>query len=273
MDARALRTQQLDSLAGKLLRVTVDGRGRADNPFFTGNANDARSKVWAYGFRNPFRLTFRPDTGRPYIADVGAGAWEEVNAVTAGANFGWPCYEGAAPQPGYQPLAECQTLIAQGAAAVTAPVAAYPHVGGSAAIAGGAFYTGNALSRALPRRLLLRRLRARLAALPHGGWRPTRGAGPIKGFAANLDGPVDVQADAQGIVYLSVTTGALRRIRYTPDTGPRYTVYLSDSPGTGHLRQQRRRPRGARSQSRRQRGRRRRPAHAWRAAPTPRASA
>ena len=231
VDARALRTQQLDSLAGKVLRVHVDGRGRADNPFFTGNANDARSKVWAYGFRNPFRLTFRPDTGRPYIADVGAGAWEEVNAVTAGANFGWPCYEGVAPQPGYQPLAECQTLIAQGAAAVIAPLAAYPHVGGSAAIAGGAFYSGNAYPELYRGAYFFGDfVRGSLHYLTVDG--SDRVAGPIKGFAANLDAPVDVQADAQGIVYLSVTTGALRRIRYTPDTGPRYTVYLSDSAGT-----------------------------------------
>jgi len=231
VDARALRTQQLDSLAGKLLRVSGDGRGRADNPFFTGNADDARSKVWAYGFRNPFRLTFRPDTGRPYVADVGAGAWEEVNAVTAGANFGWPCYEGAAPQPGYQPLAECLTLIAQGAAAVTAPLAAYPHAGGTAAIAGGAFYTGNAYPDLYRGAYFFGDFaRGTLHYLTVDGSDGV--AGPIKGFAANVAGPVDVQTDAQGIVYLSVTTGALRRIRYTPDTGARYTVYLSDSVNT-----------------------------------------
>ena len=228
VDPRALRTQQLDSLAGKLLRVDGDGRGRTDNPFFTGNADDARSKVWAYGFRNPFRLTFRPATGRPYVADVGAGAWEEVNAVTAGANYGWPCYEGAAPQPGYQPLPECHTLIAQGAGAVTTPVAAYPHLGGSAAIAGGAFYTGPTYPE-----------RYRGAYFFGDVVRGTlhyvtvdatdTAAAPIKGFAAGVAGPVDVQADAEGLVYLSVTTGALRRIRYTPDTGPRYTLYLSDA--------------------------------------------
>ena len=71
VDARALRTQQIDSLAGKLLRVSADGRGLADNPFWNGDADAVRSKVWAYGFRNPFRLTFRPSSGRPYIADVG----------------------------------------------------------------------------------------------------------------------------------------------------------------------------------------------------------
>lgn len=227
VDARALRPQQLDSLAGKLLRVDGDGRGRADNPFFTGDADDARSKVWAYGFRNPFRLTFRPGTGRPYIADVGAGAWEEVNAVTAGANFGWPCYEGVAPQPGYQPLAECQALIGQGAAAVTVPLAAYPHLSSSAAITGGAFYTGTAYPDLYRGAYFFGDVvRGTLHYLTVDG--ADSAAGPIKGFAANVAGPVDVQADAQGLIYLSVTTGALRRIRYTPDTGPRDTVYLSD---------------------------------------------
>ena len=154
-----------------------------------------------------------------------------MNAVTPGANFGWPCYEGAAPQPGYQPLAACQTLIAQGAAAVTGPLAAYPHVGDSAAISGGAFYTGTAYPDLYRGAYFFGDfVRGTLHYVAVDG--TDSAAGPIKGFAANLAGPVDVQSDAQGIVYLSVTTGALRRVRFTPDTGPRYTTYLSDSPGT-----------------------------------------
>jgi glucose/arabinose dehydrogenase len=144
VDTRALRTQQLDSLAGKLLRVGTDGRGLAGNPFWNGDADAVRSKVYAYGFRNPFRLTFRPGTGRPYVADVGANDWEEVNAVVRGGNHGWPCVEGPLPQAGYQALAECQALYAQGAGAVALPLVTYPHVPGTASVTGGAFYTGTA---------------------------------------------------------------------------------------------------------------------------------
>ena len=54
-----------------------------------------RSKVWAYGLRNPFRFTDPPRTSEPYIGDVGWNTWEEID-TGKGANFGWPCYEGGA---------------------------------------------------------------------------------------------------------------------------------------------------------------------------------
>ena len=228
VDPQALRAQQIDSLAGKLLRVDRDGRGLADNPFWNGDASAARSKVWAYGFRNPFRLTFRPSTGRPYIADVGANDWEEINAVARGGNHGWPCLEGPGPQAGYQSLAACQALYAGGPAGVVMPLVSYPHRAGTASISGGAFLTS--------------------AALPES-WRGTyafgdfargtlhhvtvdaadTGAGPIKGLATGIDGVVDVQADPLGLLYVSVTAGEVRRVRYVPDTGPRETRYLSDA--------------------------------------------
>jgi glucose/arabinose dehydrogenase len=73
----------------------------ADNPF-VGTAG-ARGEVYAYGLRNPFRWSFDRLTGDMYVGDVGAGAREEVTFVpraqSAGANFGWPCWEGEIPGP------------------------------------------------------------------------------------------------------------------------------------------------------------------------------
>lgn len=228
VDVRALRTQQLDSLAGKLLRIGADGRGLVDNPFWNGDAEAVRSKVWAYGFRNPFRLTFRPASGRPYIADVGANDWEEVNAVARGGNHGWPCVEGPAPQAGYQALAECQALYAQGSGAVSLPLVAYPHGGGTASITGGAFYTGTALPEPYRGAYFFGDFsRGSLHYVSIDGTDTV--AGPVKGFGTGIDGVVDVQADADGLLYLSVTAGTLRRIRHVPDTGPRQTIYLSDA--------------------------------------------
>ncbi len=228
VDTRALRTQQLDSLAGKLLRVGTDGRGLADNPFWNGNADAVRSKVYAYGFRNPFRLTFRPGTGRPYIADVGANDWEEVNAVVRGGNHGWPCVEGPLPQAGYQALAECQALYAQGAGVVSLPLVAYPHVPGTASVTGGAFYTGTAFPDRYRGAYFFGDFSR--GALHYVSIDGADGvAGPIKGFGTGIEGVVDVQADASGLVYLSVTAGELRRVRYVPETGPRQTLYLSDA--------------------------------------------
>ncbi|MEP7118794.1 MAG: NPCBM/NEW2 domain-containing protein, partial [Acidobacteriota bacterium] len=229
VDPRALRAQQVDSLAGKLLRVGKDGRGLPDNPFWSGNGDDARAKVWAYGLRNPFRLTFSPSSGRPYVAEVGAGAWEEVNALTAGGNYGWPCYEGVGRQAGYETLAGCQALYALGPAAVVNPVVAYPHLTGTAAIAGGAFYSGTEYPE-LYRGVYFFGdfVRGTLQYVALG--EADGVAGPIKGFASGIDGPVDVQTDAHGIVYLSVTRGELRRIVHTADTGLQQTIYLSDAP-------------------------------------------
>ena len=105
-DPLALRAQNDNSLAGKLLRVDrVTGNGASDNPGFQPlSPKSPVSRTWVKGFRNPFRLAERPDGTRAfYITDVGWGAWEELNVVprafpslNGGKNYGWPCREGAA---------------------------------------------------------------------------------------------------------------------------------------------------------------------------------
>lgn len=79
----------------------------ADNPFigitsYNGTAVDptaVRTEFWATGFRNPWRFSFDPPTGRLFLGDVGQGAREEVNIVTAGANYGWSYREGEISGP------------------------------------------------------------------------------------------------------------------------------------------------------------------------------
>jgi uncharacterized repeat protein (TIGR03806 family) len=53
-----------------------------------------RTEIWACGFRNPWRMSFDPPTGRLFVADVGQGKREEVNLVTAGNDYGWSYWEG-----------------------------------------------------------------------------------------------------------------------------------------------------------------------------------
>ncbi|HUU33890.1 MAG TPA: NPCBM/NEW2 domain-containing protein, partial [Vicinamibacterales bacterium] len=229
VDPRALRVQSLDTLAGKLLHIDRDGHGLASNPFFTGHADDVRSKIFAYGFRNPFRFALRPATGRPYVADVGSAFWEELNVAQPGANYGWPCYEGPASQPGYQSLAACQMLIAQGPAAVANAITGYPHLTDSASITGGAFYTGTALPEIYRGAYFFADfVRQTLSYVAVDDTDTV--AGPIRGLATDLPGPVDVQTSATGILYLAVYTGELRQIRYVPDTGADITVHLGDAP-------------------------------------------
>ncbi|MDQ6834071.1 MAG: PQQ-dependent sugar dehydrogenase, partial [Chloroflexota bacterium] len=127
VDDDALRSQDIDILAGKLVHVTATGQGVGTNPFWNGDPNANRSKVWAYGFRNPFRFNVRPGSDVPYVGDVGWNTWEEVNVAVPGGNFGWPCYEGEAQQAGYAPKATCQDLYAQGPDAVQYGLVTYDH--------------------------------------------------------------------------------------------------------------------------------------------------
>lgn len=110
VDPRTVRVQDIDNLSGKVLRIDpITGEGLADNPFFNGDADANRSKVYQYGLRNPFRMTIDA-SGQVYVGDVGWTRWEEINAAGPGANFGWPFYEGGSGTSlrtnGYQDLPE-----------------------------------------------------------------------------------------------------------------------------------------------------------------------
>jgi glucose/arabinose dehydrogenase len=106
-DVGAYRAQLVNSLNGKVVRIQPEtGDGVPSNPFYDDSSpRSPRSRVWALGLRNPFRMTLRPQTGSHlpsdgnpgvlYIGDVGWENYEELNvAERAGLNFGWPLYEG-----------------------------------------------------------------------------------------------------------------------------------------------------------------------------------
>ncbi|MDX1303600.1 PQQ-dependent sugar dehydrogenase [Photobacterium sp.] len=144
-DPRALRSLHIDSPIGKILRIDpITGGGLPDNPFWDGDPDSNRSKVWQLGFKNPYRIQISPYTGEVYSGDVGRNGWEELNYGPPGTDFGWPCYEGGnavlIEQPIYSSLAECQEYYTSNNA-VAAPYA-YPHVSGiGGSIIPGGFYT------------------------------------------------------------------------------------------------------------------------------------
>ena len=94
--------QDISDLLSSILRIDVDhkdeGKNYAvpkDNPFV--KMKDARPEVWAYGLRNPWRMSFDRLTGELFVGDVGWELWESVHRVEKGGNYGWSAMEG--PQP------------------------------------------------------------------------------------------------------------------------------------------------------------------------------
>jgi glucose/arabinose dehydrogenase len=235
----ALRSQDLRtagdpvSLDGTIIRVDpATGAGLPDNPLASSLDANAR-RVIAHGFRNPFRFTRRPSTNELWVGDVGWSDWEEINRISdplgAVENFGWPCYEGAGRQGGYDAtnLNICENLYAQ-AGAVTAPYHAYRHADkvvanetcptGSSSIAGLQFeFAGgdnypteyqDALFFADYSRDCIWAMLKGTNGLPAPGL--------IRTFAAGAANPVNLETGPGGdLFYVDFDGGTIRRISYT----------------------------------------------------------
>jgi PKD repeat protein/glucose/arabinose dehydrogenase len=107
-------TYDEQSFAGKLIHVDRQGSGVVGHPMCASD-NDLThvcTKIYAKGFRNPFRFTLRSGKG-PVAADVGWNTREEVDLPQPGKNYGWPCYEGSIRTPGFENDSRCATLYSQ----------------------------------------------------------------------------------------------------------------------------------------------------------------
>jgi glucose/arabinose dehydrogenase len=109
--------QQLDSLAGKTLRLNDDGTVPTDNPF-VGQQN-ARPEIWSYGHRNSQGLDWQPTTNLMFQTEHGpsgfdgAGGGDEVNIVERGKNYGWPIISHTETRAGLEsPLLEYTPAVA-----------------------------------------------------------------------------------------------------------------------------------------------------------------
>jgi glucose/arabinose dehydrogenase len=133
--------QSLSALLGKMLRIVPRADGErsygipSDNPFL---GREARSEIWAYGLRNPWRYSFDRETGDLWIGDVGQSSWEEVDVQPSGSsggeNYGWNRMEGDHAYDGGDPPPD-----------VVRPVFEYSHDGGGCTVVGGYVYRGEAI--------------------------------------------------------------------------------------------------------------------------------
>ena len=206
------------TLLGSMLRIDVatgqpGGPAYAippDNPFADGNGG--APEVYAYGLRNPYRWSFDRFTDELWLADVGQNAYEEVNIIRSGLNYGWNTLEGFHC---FDPPQNCD------ASGREPPVAEYPHSAG-VSVTGGYVYRGNAIPGLRGRYLF--------GDFSNGNiWAINRDAGMIDQGDVALDSSLSISAfaeDADGELYVLNYSGG-------PGEGIYRLVPAADAPADG----------------------------------------
>ncbi|HSK95339.1 MAG TPA: PQQ-dependent sugar dehydrogenase [Euzebyales bacterium] len=254
----ALRSQDLRTsgdpvtLDGTIIRVDpATGAAQSGNPMINASDPNAR-RVIAYGLRNPFRFTFRPGTSELWVGDVGWSAWEEINRIvsptdTVVENFGWPCFEGNARQPGYDSanLNICENLYGQ-SGAHSAPYFAYHHSNrvvtgescptGSSSIAGlqFEFNSGGAYPAEYDDALFFADYSRDCIWVMLKGANGVPAPGQIRTFVAGAANPVNLEMGPDGnLYYPDFDGGTIRRIQYASSTNRPPTAVANATPTAG----------------------------------------
>jgi glucose/arabinose dehydrogenase len=210
VEETSLLAQDLDTLGGKILHVDRKGRGLPENPYWDGDPNSNRSRIWASGLRNPFRMSFVPGTETIVVGDVGWKSFEELTIVERGSNHGWPCREGPEQTPVYQDHPLCRAFYA-GQAEPVEPwlTVAHPEL---LSITGGLVLES---ADGWPddfagRYVFADWLKSQIFTVPFD---PAAPAGEYEQLARNAGGPVAFKlADNGTLYYLAVNIGELRAI-------------------------------------------------------------
>ncbi len=214
------KAQDVTNLFGKVMRLNLDGTIPGDNPDLSAVNANYRREIFAYGFRNPFRIAIRPTGPGPsdfqvFVDDVGSsggGRREEVNLVLAGKNYGWPNVEGiAAPDPRY-----------------VNPIHAYSAEGNS--IVGGVFYQGSLFPEAYRGDFFyMDYVSNKVFRMVLSG--DSKASDAI--FADAEGGLIDIAEGPDGALYYSTSGGRIYRIRYEASGNTRPTAVLAADPASG----------------------------------------
>ncbi|MFG0332393.1 MAG: PQQ-dependent sugar dehydrogenase [Maioricimonas sp. JB049] len=132
--------QDIGDLRATIMRIDVDHPTDdqpysvpADNPFV--DRPGARPEVWAYGFRNPWKISFNPANGELWCGDVGWELWELVYLVKKAGNYGWSVMEGRQP---------VRADVKRGPTPIQPPIVDHPHTE-ARSITGGCVYRDDRL--------------------------------------------------------------------------------------------------------------------------------
>ena len=137
-----LTGQDLTNLSGAILRIDVDHPGEKlpytvprDNPFL--QTKGARPEIWAYGLRQPWKMSFDTATGDLWTGNIGQDLWEMVFRIERGGNYGWSITEGSHPFEPERP---------RGPTAIIPPIIEHDHAN-FRSITGGFVYHGKKLAK------------------------------------------------------------------------------------------------------------------------------
>ncbi|GGP82945.1 PQQ-dependent sugar dehydrogenase [Saccharothrix coeruleofusca] len=236
------------TLDGTIVRVDPDtGAGMPGNPF-AGSPDANARRVIAHGMRNQFRFAFRPGTEEIWSGDVGWNTWEEINRIAdandaTAENFGWPCFEGAARQSGYDNanLTLCESLYTSGGQ--NAPFYAYNHSSkvvasdpcptGGSSVAGIAFENGSNYPAAYDGALFFAdSSRGCVWAMQTTAGQPD----PTKlvPFVTGVNAPVQVLTGPGGdLFYVALGAGQVRRVSYPGGGNRAPTAVATATPSSG----------------------------------------
>jgi glucose/arabinose dehydrogenase/soluble lytic murein transglycosylase-like protein len=217
--------QDPTDLLGDIMRIdpTQPSGGKAygippDNPFADGK--NGAPEVWAYGLRNPWRISFDRSTHNLWIGDVGQGEIEEVDFLAtgtgAGTNFGWSAVEGTHP-----------FNASAAPAGAVAPIYEYSHSGGRCSITGGFVYRGKAIPALAGTYLFADYCDGELNGLQ----RAADGSVQLNDLRVRVAGPSSFGEDNDGELYVvSNMDGSIERI--DPAAPPASSTTTSAPPTT-----------------------------------------
>ena len=157
--------QNKKSYLGKILRIDVNSTSKgnygipADNPFAT-STDGSLGEIYAYGLRNPWKISFDTGSDRFFAADVGQNVKEEINLITKGGNYGWKIKEG---KDCYSPSSNCD------ATGLIEPVIDYGRSDGDVSITGGYVYRGETIKGLVGKYIYGDYVSGRIWALELGG--------------------------------------------------------------------------------------------------------